>query len=117
APNTSYEIIIPAGKVRDYVGNPNPSPFRSTFSTGNSIRDCRIQAPEISSTGTPVSFSLSCTGFSPGMATWLYESGTLPETLSAETPSVHAYHLAGDYTVSAFIEGLPHTLTMIHRVI
>ncbi|GAA4651214.1 hypothetical protein GCM10023116_34970 [Kistimonas scapharcae] len=34
APNTTYEVIIPAGGIRDYAGNAVEQTFRSTFTTG-----------------------------------------------------------------------------------
>jgi len=32
-PDTEYEVVVPAGGVTDYVGNPVETPFRSTFRT------------------------------------------------------------------------------------
>jgi hypothetical protein len=32
-PNTTYEVLVPAGGVRDYAGNPVSTAFRSTFRT------------------------------------------------------------------------------------
>src|SRR5690606_25934853 len=33
-PNTTYEVILPEGGVKDYVGNGVAEEFRSTFTTG-----------------------------------------------------------------------------------
>lgn len=33
APNTTYEVVLPAGGVKDYVGNGIATEFRSTFTT------------------------------------------------------------------------------------
>jgi hypothetical protein len=35
--NTTYEVIVPAGGIKDYVGNGVPKEFRSTFTTGAEI--------------------------------------------------------------------------------
>lgn len=35
--NTTYEIVIPAGGMKDYAGNPTTTTFTSYFSTGPSI--------------------------------------------------------------------------------
>lgn len=35
--NTSYEILVPKGGVRDYAGNPTETEFRAFFSTGNQV--------------------------------------------------------------------------------
>jgi hypothetical protein len=36
-PNTTYEVIVQADGIKDYVGNGVPKTFRSVFSTGNEI--------------------------------------------------------------------------------
>lgn len=35
--NTTYEIVIPAGGMKDYAGNPTATEFKSYFSTGATI--------------------------------------------------------------------------------
>lgn len=37
SPNTVYEIILPAGGVRDLVGNAIAAEFRATFRTGSGV--------------------------------------------------------------------------------
>jgi len=32
-PGTSYEVVLPAGGIKDYVGNGIAKEFRSTFTT------------------------------------------------------------------------------------
>jgi Bacterial Ig-like domain len=36
-PNTTYEIVVRAGGIRDYSGNTVPETFRSRFSTGANL--------------------------------------------------------------------------------
>jgi PKD repeat protein len=36
-PNTTYEVVLPAGGVKDYAGNGIASEYRSTFTTGNAV--------------------------------------------------------------------------------
>lgn len=36
-PNTTYEVLLPGGGVKDYAGNPIGTDFRSTFTTGNTL--------------------------------------------------------------------------------
>jgi hypothetical protein len=36
-PNTTYEVIVNAGGIKDYAGNGVPKAFRSVFSTGTEI--------------------------------------------------------------------------------
>ena len=40
--NTTYEVIVPRGKIRDYAGNAVTKEFRSTFSTGKQLTVRRI---------------------------------------------------------------------------
>jgi hypothetical protein len=35
APNTSYEVVVPAGGLRDYAGNPIATTFKAQFTTGD----------------------------------------------------------------------------------
>lgn len=35
APNTRYEVVVPAGGLRDYAGNPIAAAFNAQFTTGN----------------------------------------------------------------------------------
>ena len=35
APNTSYEVVVPAGGLRDYAGNPIAAAFKAQFTTGD----------------------------------------------------------------------------------
>jgi YVTN family beta-propeller protein len=37
APNTTYEVFLPAGGVKDYAGNAIGSDYRATFTTGNAL--------------------------------------------------------------------------------
>ncbi len=37
APNTTYEVVLPAGGVTDYAGNAIGAEFRTTFTTGNAV--------------------------------------------------------------------------------
>jgi len=34
-PNTTYEVVLPAGGIKDYVGNGIAAEFKSSFTTGN----------------------------------------------------------------------------------
>ncbi|WP_259372044.1 LamG-like jellyroll fold domain-containing protein [Caldimonas mangrovi] len=36
-PNTTYEVVLPAGGVKDYAGNAIGTQFRTTFTTGNAV--------------------------------------------------------------------------------
>jgi hypothetical protein len=45
SPNTTYEVVLPSGGIKDYVGNGIQSTFRSVFSTGSSIGNVPSEPP------------------------------------------------------------------------
>lgn len=36
-PSTTYEVLLPAGGVKDYAGNPIATDYRATFTTGSAV--------------------------------------------------------------------------------
>jgi len=99
-PNTIYEVLIPAGGLEDYVGNPAQQSFISRFSTLGSFTDvfCDIVPTQPMEVGKPVTFFVQ--QLTPGATyTWDFgdESPLLSGTL-AHSPS-HSYTVSGHYTV------------------
>lgn len=43
--NTTYEVIVRSGGIRDYVGNTVPATFRSLFSTGATVTSIQSRKP------------------------------------------------------------------------
>lgn len=115
--NTTYEVVVPAGGIRDYAGNPNPVTFRSTFSTGNSIRDCNLSAPSPSTTGSPTLFSLTCQGLLGDSVLWDFGDNTAPVSGSITKAVPHTYPTAGIYNVVASIPSLGKSLAIQHTVL
>jgi cytochrome c peroxidase len=99
-PSTLYEIVLPAGGVRDFVGNPIATGFRSTFRTGQGgvsgfPGNEAIAAVPPTELGQTTIFSLAAT---PAAATdyrWNFGNGQ-----SATGPLVnHTYSGIGRYSV------------------
>ncbi len=103
-PNTQYEVLVRAGGVRDYVGNPSTRNFRSTFTTGDRS-DCHINGPTDSWVGDSVTFSVSCqVPITTGVSWELGDGRELPYELG-QTIVRHAYNKRGSYNVFARING------------
>jgi hypothetical protein len=99
-PSTLYEIVLPAGGVRDFVGNPIATEFRSTFRTGQGgvsgfPGNAAIAAVPPTELGQTTTFSLAA---APAAATdyrWNFGNGQ-----SATGPLVsHTYSAIGRYSV------------------
>lgn len=105
---TTYEVIVPAGGVRDVMGNATPQTFQSTFSTSTTVGKsfwCAIEPPSAVEVGQPVDFSLFTTE-AAGQATvrWDYGDGTpVGEVRLAPTTS-HTYNAPGRYSVRATVD-------------
>lgn len=109
-PNMTYEVIVPSGGVRDYVGNPGPTEFRSTFSTGSSIRDCRLEAPVSAMVGDTSSFSLLCQGLGDELAVWDFGDGGLPDTVSIHAVRKRSFDKSGVYKTVVGVPALGKSL-------
>ncbi len=81
-PNTTYEVLVSAGGIRDYVGNTVPATFRSVFSTGDSIGTTSVRKAAAKAKGV---------GRIPAAATVLYSrpdgSGSPADALGRSIPS------------------------------
>ena len=80
--NTTYEVIVPAGGVRDDVGNSAPTTFSSYFSTGSTLGPggCSIGTDSPAPVGSSVAFvATGCTG--SGLSySWQFGDGLAPGT-------------------------------------
>jgi hypothetical protein len=77
--NTTYEVIVPAGGIKDISGNPITAPFRSVFSTGSTIGGgTTVTAPSITTqpmsqsvnAGQTAMFSVVASGTAPLAYQW-----------------------------------------------
>jgi DNA-binding beta-propeller fold protein YncE len=104
-PNTIYEVLIPAGGLKDYAGNPTQSSFISRFSTLGSFTDvfCDIVPTQPVEVGKTETFFVE--QLTPGATyTWDFGDGSplLSGTL-AHSPS-HSYTEPGHYTVKLMVQ-------------
>jgi DNA-binding beta-propeller fold protein YncE len=99
-PRTDYEIILPAGGIRDLVGNPIAAQFESTFSTGSGVMGFpgSVDIAPVSPTelGDPTTVAL-LNPPGPGVVnTWNFGDGTMTNGASAS----HLYAAPGRYVIS-----------------
>ncbi|MCB9788444.1 MAG: Ig-like domain-containing protein [Deltaproteobacteria bacterium] len=119
-PDTTYEVLLPAGGVSDLVGNPVAHEYRAEFSTGADIvaPPCAISARPPALVGAPVAFEAASAG--PGaLYTWSF--GATATGAPAATPATsHVFDAAGRYPVTLTVDvgGASRTcsaLQVVHR--
>ncbi len=127
-PDTTYEVVVPAGGLRDWSGNAVPSTFKSRFSTGGELQAIDV-TPRTSAPVQPgrlVTFDVAAvSGPGPFQYSWDFGDGTQRTPFSTYSPARHAYAAAGHYTVlvtvkngtitgtSSFIQTVHHPLTRL----
>jgi DNA-binding beta-propeller fold protein YncE/mono/diheme cytochrome c family protein len=102
-PNTVYEVVVPAGGLRDYVGNPTSTAYVSRFSTGATTHtvSCEMNLSQPAEVGENVIFSVkSATGNGPLRYSWEFGDGSAPTPFSATSTGSHTYTRAGHYGVT-----------------
>lgn len=122
--NRIYEIVIPAGGVKDLAGNPIANEFRSTFSTGafiNSPISCTIEPIETLEVGAVANFQTHLKS-SVGEVTHIWDFGDgnpLTQPWTVNTIS-HRYEQPGHYTVRVIVGNDEYStgcamLVMVHH--
>ena len=100
--NTTYEVVIPAGGMRDWSGNPTPNAFTSVFSTGAAIQTVTVTAQATSPVvvGQPAAFDVATsTGQGTISYSWNFGDGTPPTPFSSSTSAQHTYSAPGHFSV------------------
>lgn len=101
-PNTTYEVSIPAGGVRDWSGNPAPTTFTSVFSTGATLNLVTVTAQPTTPTlvGQAATFDVATSSGNGTLSySWDFGDGTPPTPFSSTTSAQHAYAAPGHYAV------------------
>ncbi|RMG18187.1 MAG: PKD domain-containing protein, partial [Planctomycetota bacterium] len=102
-PNAAYEVIVPAGGLRDFAGNPTPSDFRSTFFTGTAQPQtlvCRTASPGPTVVGQPALFQAGPVQGAPGPYSYRWDYGDGSRSLWSASPvTSHTYAAPGHYRV------------------
>lgn len=98
--DTTYEVVLPAGGIKDAVGNPLAETYVSIFSTGPGLDNplCNVTRPAPTTPGDLASFSVSATG-SALTYSWNFGDGTPATAPSASGSIDHAYAAPGRYTI------------------
>ena len=104
AQNTTYEIVVPAGGVRDLMGNPSPTTFFSVFSTGNTVStapsDCSLGSDTPALVSSAVGFSATgCVGNPTLTYSWSFGDGSPPTAFSTTSSASRTFTAPGHYNV------------------
>jgi len=104
-PDTTYEIHLPAGGVKDFAGNALAAPYTSRFSTGDSLVTISVAAEGIGPVQLGESASFTAAGTGPGTLeySWDFGDGSEPTAFSPETSVSHSYTAPGHYAVTVKI--------------
>lgn len=103
-PNTTYEVVVPAGGVRDLSGNATSETFTASFATGEALAGgqlyCRVLTAPVP-VGEAAPMAASATGGGDGRITYSYDFGDdSPNTeFSTARTASHAYASVGHFSV------------------
>ncbi|MBI3882422.1 MAG: Ig-like domain-containing protein [Verrucomicrobia bacterium] len=100
--DATYEVVVPAGGIKDYVGNLNSLSFTSRFSTAfsTSAVHCAASAAPPAPVGQSVTFNASATGGAPIQFSWNFGDGTPATAFTTSNTVTHSYAQPGHYPVS-----------------
>lgn len=100
-PNRTYEIVVPAGGVKDYAGNEIETAFLSRFSTGSSITllDLNPSGPGSLPVGVEGDFTATSLGSESTTYAWDFGDGSPPTQPSTNPAVFHTFSQPGNYTV------------------
>ena len=124
APNTIYEVRLPAGGVKDIVGNGLATEFVSFFSTGETISPFTVQGQTAGpvTPGTAATFNATGSGQGALLYSWSFGDGT-PQTIPSPNPNAtHSYAAPGHYAVTVTLTNGSQTASAsltqtVHRAI
>ncbi len=119
-PETTYEIVIPAGGITDLVGNPIADDFTSAFSTGAmvSLPTCEIADPSAAPAGEAVLLEANPAA-GDATYTWEFGDGSVSPSEVVSGAS-HEYQRPGRYPVTLTVETASgsrscSTVQVVHR--
>jgi DNA-binding beta-propeller fold protein YncE len=115
APNTTYDVLVPAGGLKDYAGNAIAASFSARFTTGEhrpradiakATRDPGPAAVRIAGPAGEQTLEVKARAtFDPGVPAqpgaryrWSFGDGTPPTRFSATPKASHRYAAPGHYT-------------------
>lgn len=108
AADTAYEIVVPAGGVRDISGNPTPHDFRATFSTSDSIGAallCSVAQLAPVLVGEQLNISVALPKRLGGESyTWDFGDDTPAQSTGSTPSAAHAWSAPGHYSVRVTVD-------------
>ncbi len=103
ASNTAYEVVLPAGGIRDLAGNALATTFRSVFSTGASLQPpmrCEILPLAPALVGANAVFAATTQNVSGVVRySWDFGDGSPATPFSTNADAAHVYTQPGHYIV------------------
>ena len=111
---TTYEVIIPAGGVKDYVGNGVPREFRTRFSTGPSLKTplaCAVGPTVPTPVGSTATISVAASGAGPTSYSFQFGDGSPATPFAAAAASAHAYAEPGHHPLVVTVRNAAETAT------
>jgi YVTN family beta-propeller protein len=118
APNTTYEVVVPAGGVRDWVGNPTPVTFTSRFTTApaTGISGCDVGVDTPRFVDAEVAFSATgCMGTGALSYSWSFGDGSAPTPFSSNPAATRRYARPGHHTVALTVRDAAGQRTFARR--
>jgi cytochrome c peroxidase/streptogramin lyase len=101
--NTTYEVVVPAGGMKDWVGNGMEEAFISRFTTGSAggggFVFVAAQPNPPAQVDLPVGFSAVANGQGPFQYSWDFGDGTPPTPFSSSGEALHTYTRGGHFSV------------------
>ena len=90
APGTTYEVVVPAGGMRDDVGN-GVAAFTSSFTTaGSALASCTLSTRTAATVGSSVAFSPATASGSALQYSWAFGDGS-STAFSTNPNAAHSY--------------------------
>ncbi len=105
--NTTYEVVIPAGGIKDYAGNGVPTEFRVRFSTGPTISNplaCSVNPTLPTVIKGTASLSATATGTGTKEFSFNFGDGSPATPFGATSTASHAYATVGHYNVRVTVQ-------------
>jgi len=105
-PNTTYEVVVPQGGIRDWAGNGTPKTVTSVFSTGPTINLIQVAAQQTAPVvvGQPAAFGVASSSGSGTLTySWNFGDGTPATPFSATSSAQHAYSNPGHYSAQVTV--------------
>ncbi|MCB9680194.1 MAG: Ig-like domain-containing protein [Alphaproteobacteria bacterium] len=105
APDTTYEIVLPAGGLADVVGNPMAAAFTSVFSTGEDVAALHCAVAPIAATAVGAPLALTAEDAGPDVTYSWTVGEAASASASAERTFAPTLDVAGRYPVRLTVHG------------